>query len=60
MIANSTPEAFTVVKFKGSDSNLYTAAFSWNPFTGQVTELIHAATPTEVFIAVEPWASQQY
>jgi hypothetical protein len=60
MIASSTPDAFTVVRYSASDSNLYTAAVSWNPFTGQVTELIHAATPTEVFTALMPWDAQQY
>jgi hypothetical protein len=60
MIANSTPDAFTVVSLLGPGISLYTAAVSWNPFTGQVTELIHAGTPTEAFSAVLPWGALPY
>jgi hypothetical protein len=60
MIANSSPDAFTVVDLWGSSLGLSRHALSWNPFTGQVTELIHAATPTEAFVVVLPWGAQQY
>ena len=60
MIVSSTPDAFTVINYLGSDSSLYTAAVSWNPFTGQVTELVQAAAPTEALISVQPWGSQPY
>ena len=59
-IVGSTPDTFTVVRYKPSDSSLYTAVASWNPFTGQLTELIHTATPTEALISVLPWGSQEY
>jgi hypothetical protein len=60
MIANSTPDAFTVVRYLPSDNSLYAAAVSWNPFTGRVTELIHSATASEAILAVLPWGAQQY
>lgn len=57
MIANSSPDAFTVVN-TGSPAFDATTAVSWNPFTGQITELVRAARG-EALVSVLPWGAQQ-
>ena len=60
MIANATPETFTVVNLVGPNSGLLTAAVSWNPFTGQLTDPVRPSAPGAALIEVRPWDAQQY
>ncbi|MBV9823425.1 MAG: hypothetical protein JO144_14420 [Actinobacteria bacterium] len=60
MIADVTPDAFTVVQTFGNNAGLTTAAVSWNPFTGQVTELARPSASSATLLAVQPWGSQPY
>lgn len=57
MIANASPDAFTVVN-TGNPALDATTAVSWNPFTGQITELVRAARG-EALVSILPWGAQQ-
>ncbi len=60
VIANVTPESFTVGRSIDLNPSLLSAAVSWNPFTGQVTDLAEPSTPGAALGAVQPWGAQPY
>ncbi len=58
VIVSTGPDDFTVLNITDLADKPATAVLSWNPFTGQVTELVQAAR-REGFTVAVPWGAHQ-